>query len=391
MARSGHADGGSADHPLHLGGTLAPVSQVPPRPPKRPPHPPATGPTPPPPPRPRQADHVVQEPTVVVVTIVEVGDEEVVARLADGRTGVIQRADFDRASLSAEPGAEIRAAVLHREDARGRVHMSASWAAKADAWQRVEAAAEDNSILTGPVTKEVKGGLVVDLGLRAFLPRSHVGELPPGSGGGDIASLVGSVVEVTVAEAQRDTDRLVVSRRDAMRRLRRAEEKQQWSRLEVGQRHGGEVVQLLDYGAKVRIGDIVGLVHRSELSWTWFDEPGDVVAVGDEVEVVVLEVSRSRRRLGLSLRAAAPNPIESVEVGTVCDATVERVVDYGAFARIEPSGAEGLVHVSELSEMPGQRADQLVVPGEQLRVKVLSVDTERNRIALSALQANLID
>ncbi|MGI9577898.1 MAG: S1 RNA-binding domain-containing protein [Microthrixaceae bacterium] len=349
-------------------------------------------PVPPPPPRPSSTPLVThdQEPTVVEVTITEIADREVQARLADGRTGVIGRGDFDQAALDASVGSEIRAAVLHREDARGRVHMSASWAAKSDAWHRVGQALEQHSILRGPVTKEVKGGLVVDLGLRGFLPRSNVGELPA-EAGGELASLVGTEVEVTVAEVDRDKDRLVVSRRDAQRRTRRAEEKRQWSEMSPGQRHGGTVMAVLEYGAKVRIGDVVGLVHRSELSWAWFDEPGDVVTVGDDVEVVVLDVSRSRRRLGLSLKAAAPNPLESVEVGSVCDATIERVVEYGAFARIEPSGAEGLVHVSELSEIPGQRADQLVVPGETLRVKVLSVDTDRNRISLSALQANLID
>lgn len=327
---------------------------------------------------------------MVVVTLAEIGDREVEARLADGRTGVIQRTDFDQAGLAVSAGGEIRAAVLHREDSRGRVHMSASWAAKSDAWHRVEEARQSHSILVGPVTKEVKGGLVVDLGLRGFLPRSHVGDLPAAASGG-LSSLVGTEVEVTVAEVDRDKDRLVVSRRDAMRRTQRAEEKRQWSEMSAGQRHTGSVVAVLDYGAKVRIGDIVGLVHRSELSWAWFEEPGDVVSVGDDVEVLVLDVSRSRRRLGLSLKATASNPVESVEVGSVCDATIERVVDYGVFARIEPSGAEGLIHVSKLSEMPGQRADQLVVPGEMLRVKVLSVDAERNRISLSALQEDLID
>ena len=324
------------------------------------------------------------------VTLTEIGEREVQARLADGRTGIIQRTDFDQAGLSAGSGTPIRVAVLRREDSRGRIHLSASWAARFDAWNAVELAAQQRSVLSGKVTKEVKGGLVVDLGLRAFLPRSLVGDLPEGSEGSP-ASLVGSEVEVTVTEVERAKDRLVVSRRDAQRRARRAAEKERWSALKPGQRHTGRVTAVLEYGAKVDIGGVVGLVHRSELSWTWFDEPGDVVAPGDELEVVVLDVSRSRRRLGLSRKAAMENPLQAVEVGAIHDATVDRVVEYGAFARLEPSGAEGLVHVSELSEIPGQRADQLVVPGERLTVKVLSVDPERNRIALSALQANLID
>jgi len=322
---------------------------------------------------------------VVDVVVADLGDREVEVRLADGRTGVIPRADWDRAHLSASAGSQARAAVLHREDPRGRVAMSASWAAKSDAWHRIEEARDNKEVLSGPVAKEVKGGLVVDLGVRAFLPRSLVGDHS-----GELAELVGSVVHVTVNEIDRAKDRLVVSRRDALRKERRAAEKDEWAALEAGQRHNATVVAVEDYGAKVRIGQLRGLVHRSELSWSWFDHPSDVVDVGAEVEVVVLDVSRSKRRLGLSLRGVSPNPLEAVEVGDVCDAVVQRVVDYGAFARIEPTGAEGLVHVSELSEIPGQRADQLVVPGEPLRVKVLSVDAERNRLSLSALQANLL-
>ncbi len=321
------------------------------------------------------------------VALVEVGDREVRVRLADGRTGVMPRDDFDRAGLSdSAVGSEIRAAVLHREDRQGQVSMSAAWAAKSDAWHTVESAARDKTVLSGTVGRQVKGGLLVELGMRAFLPRSQVGELE-----GELADLVGTEVEVMVQEIDRAADRLVVSRRDAQRRRRRAGEKQAWSEIAVGQKRMGVVTSVEDYGAKVQLGPLRGLVHRSELSWSRVDHPGDVVSVGQEVEVEVLEVTRSKRRLGLSMRRTADHPLDGVEVGAVCSATVFRVVDYGAFARLDESGAEGLVHVSELSELPGQRADQLVIPGEQLRVKVLSVDRERNRMALSALAAALAD
>lgn len=309
------------------------------------------------------------------------GDREVEVRLADGRTGVIPRADFDSVS---EPvhGEVVRAAVLLRDEPRGRVPMSAAWAHKADAWHRIEAARDRGTTLGGRVTTSVKGGFVVDLGVRAFLPRSLVGADPAGG-----AALVGSDVEVIVDEADRATDRIVVSRIAAQRRARRAAEKAAWAGLQPGHRRRGTVAAVQDYGAKVDLHPLQGLVHRSELSWSHFDHPRDVVSVGDEVDVLVLDVSRSKRRIGLSIRLCSPHPLDAVEVGALVTATVQRVVDFGAFVRLEGSGAEGLLHVSEISPVPGQRADQLVVPGEQLQVKVLSVDKERNRMALSVLAA----
>lgn len=317
-------------------------------------------------------------------------------RLADGRTGVIDRRDFP---TPPSVGETIAAAVLSRDDdRRGRVALSHRWARTEQGWQRVEKARHDQTPLTGRVTKEVKGGLVVDVGLRAFLPTSLIGEvdLPAGDDGderaaaddaptvriADPSTLVGHDVEVVVTEADRDRDRLVVSRRDLQRRRRRQEEKERLSSLRPGSRVTGRVVSVADYGAVVDLGGVRGLVHRSELSWQRFDSPADVVSVGDEVEVEVLDVNRSKKRIGLSLRATTPDPYEGIEVDQVVPAVVTRVVDYGAFARLD-SGAEGLIHMSELSEVPGTRPDQLVVPGDELTVKVLDVDRGRHRIGLS--------
>ncbi len=316
-----------------------------------------------------------------------VGDQEVEVRIADGRTGVIPRDDVDRAQLAPlEVGATIRAAVLHREDRRGRIPMSASWAAKADAWDRLARARDERFTVTGQVSKAVKGGVLVDLGVRAFLPRSLVGDLD-----GDPADLVGTEVEVVVQELDRDADRVVVSRRGAQRRRQRAEQKKAFAEIATGQRHRGVVTEVLDFGALVQIGAVSGLVHRSELSWSYMSHPSDVVSVGDEVDVEVVEVVRSKRRIGLSMRRAGGHPLASIAVGSIHTATVLRVMDYGAFARLQGTDAEGLLHVSQLSELPGARADQLVVPGEELQVCVLSIDEDRNRMALSALPATLAD
>ncbi len=145
-----------------------------------------------------------------------------------------------------------------------------------------------------------------------------------------------------------------------------------------------------DVGALVRVGDLVGLVHRSELSWAHVGHPREVVSVGDTVDVEVLEVVRSKRRIALSIRRTMSHPFEAVTVGETYPAVIKKVLDYGAIAEITGTAAVGLIHMSELSSVPGQRPDQLVIPGEQIHVKVLSVDPERDRMSLSALQATYL-
>lgn len=342
-------------------------------------------------------------------------------QLADGRTGVVDRRDFP---TPPSVGDAVKAAVLSRDDdRRGRVALSHRWARTELAWQRVEKARAEHTPLAGKVVKQVKGGVVVDLGLRAFLPTSLIGDIeiesratpdqPPAEKPttpedttaaevtaadeetatadepaavtvqvADPSALVGREVEVLVTEADRSKDRLVVSRRDLQRRQRRKAEKDRLASVKVGSRVTGKVVSIADFGAVVDLGGVRGLVHRSELSWGRFSQPSDVVSVGDDVTVEVLDVNRGRKRVSLSLKRTAPDPYAGVEVGEIVPATVTRVVDYGAFARLE-SGAEGLIHMSELSDVPGYRPDQLVVPGEELMVKVMQVDRAKHRIGLS--------
>lgn len=317
---------------------------------------------------------------VVEVTVTTVGDGEVEVRLADGRPGVVPRGEFEQPP---SVGEVVEAAQLAREDPRQRAVLSVSWARKQRAWERVESALAEGTPLTGPVTKQVKGGAVVDLGLRAFLPTSLVGEAGDDGSGGDVAALVGTEVEVLVTEVDRAKERVVVSIRDLQRRRRRAAERELLKSLTPGRRVTGRVVSVADYGAVVDLGGARGLIHRSELTWGRLESVESVVAVGDQVEVVVVDVNKSKRRIGLSLRATQPDPYAQVEIGQVSSATVVRVVDYGVFARLDEGGAEGLVHISELTDVPGYRPEQLVSPGEQIMVKVMDLDPKRRRLALS--------
>jgi len=337
-----------------------------------PPAPPSSS-LPPPPPN-RRTGVVVGK--VVEVTVTTATDKEVEVRLADGSTGVIERKEFDQAP---PVGGVIPAALLAREDPRGRIVLSYDWAKKQRAWEAVEAAKASGTALTGTVTKVVKGGAVVDLGLRAFLPLSMIDDQP----GTDPATLVGTQIEVMVMEVERSADRLVVSRRDLIRKRRRAAEKEVYSTLQPGATVPGKVVSLADYGAVVDLGGIRGLIHRSELTWGHLGEISDVVTVGQDVQVKVLDVNRSKKRVSLSLRQIAPDPLATLEEGAVLPATVIRVVEYGCFVRLDDSGAEGLVHQSELTDLRDYRPDQLVSPGETVMVKVMEIDRKRRRLNLS--------
>lgn len=326
------------------------------------------------PPAPRPA------PTVVDVEVVRAEGREVEVRLADGRTGVVPASEFD---TQPSPGSVVAAAVLSRDDPKGRVWLSRAWAVKHRLWEEMAAAKASHTPVRGKVVKAVKGGYVVDVGLRAFLPSSLVDTSPTADG----ADLVGNEIEALVTEADPDTDRLVLSRRDHLRRVRRDEEKATFASLAPGGRARGTVVAVLDYGVQVDLGSVRGLIHRSELSWGRVDDLTEIVTVGEEVEVVVLDVNRSKRRVGLSLRQVSGDPLLAVAVGEIGDAVITRVVEFGAFARMVDSGAEGLIHVSELSELPGARPDQLVTPGETVRVKVIDVQPAKRRLGLSVRQA----
>lgn len=309
--------------------------------------------------------------------------ERVEVRLADGREGVIERSEL-AGDATPQRDTTIEAALLARTDSKGRVLMSERWAKQHRAWEAIEAAASERATLTGHLRAAVKGGIAVDLlGLRAFLPMSQLGAPPS-----EADQLVGRDEELTVIEVDHAKNRIVVSRRDAVRRQRRAAEREAFAQLEAGQTVTGKVAAVMPHGAQIELpSGIRGLARRDELSWNRVGDPASMFSVGDEVTAVVLDVSRSRRRVSLSLRRATPDPFQGLEVGQRDDAVVTSVVEYGAFARLVGSGAEGLVHVSELSEQRGVRADQLVMPGETIRVEVIEVDRSRRRLALSVRRA----
>jgi small subunit ribosomal protein S1 len=280
-------------------------------------------------------------------------------------------------------GDHIEALVLQKEDKEGRLILSKKRAQYERAWTRIEDIMKQGSTIKGPVIEVVKGGLILDIGLRGFLPASLV-ELRRVR---DLHPYVGQELECKIIELDRNRNNVVLSRRAFLEESQSEGRKKFLESLKKGERRHGVVSSIVNFGAFVDIGGGVdGLVHVSELSWKHVDHPSEVVAVGQEVEVEILDVDLDRERVSLSLKATQEDPWREFErkhqAGEVIDGAVTKLVPFGAFVRVG-EGIEGLVHISELSEQHVESPEQVVAIGQVVRVKVVDVDVSRRRISLS--------
>ncbi len=322
---------------------------------------------------------------VVEGVVTAVSSDSVDLQLDDGRPAVISRRNFglhnEEPSSVLSVGDRAFGAELAREDPKNRVVLSRVWALKRQAWAKLSEQADTSEVIRCRVVSASKKGVVVDAGVRGFVPASHL-ELEPVS---DFSPYIGETLELKILEIDPRREKLVLSRRAILQKVQRKERQELMNSLKVGEVRKGRVQSLADYGAFVDVGGVSGLVHLSELSWYRVSKPADVVSVGDEVEVKVLDVKVKKRRISLSMRQTTPDPLESVEVGSILVGQVSRLVDFGAFVLI--SGFEGLVHLSELAEYRVSTPESIVAPGDEVRVKVLSVDPARRRIELSIRRA----
>src|SRR5439155_7027081 len=250
-------------------------------------------------------------------------------------------------------------------------------------WHRIEKIMREGGTIQGPVIEVVKGGLILDIGLRGFLPASLV-ELRRVR---DLHPYVGQILESKIIELDRNRNNVVLSRRAFLEESQSASRKEFLETLRKNERRRGTVSSIVNFGAFVDIGGGVdGLVHVSELSWKHVDHPSEVVTVGQEVEVEVLDVDLERERVSLSLKATQEDPWREFErkyqTGEVISGVVTKLVPFGAFVRVG-EGIEGLVHISELADTHVESPEQVVSVGEQVRVKVVDVDVQRRRISLS--------
>ncbi|MBW3591158.1 MAG: 30S ribosomal protein S1 [Actinobacteria bacterium] len=327
---------------------------------------------------------------LVTGTIVKIDPEEVLVDIGYKSEGVIPvrelslRHDVDPSEV-VSLGEEIEALVLQKEDKEGRLILSKKRATYERAWGRIEEHKRAGQVVKGSVIEVVKGGLIVDVGLRGFLPASLV-ELRRVR---DLQQFVGQELECKIIELDKNRNNVVLSRRAYLEEAHFEQRKDFLANLKVGERRTGTVSSVVNFGAFVDLGGVDGLVHVSELSWRHVDHPGEVVQVGQEIEVEVLSVEPDRDRVSLSLKNTQEDPWQAFarehSTGDWVDGTITKLVPFGAFIKVA-DGIEGLAHISELSEAHIELPEQVVQLGQEVLVRVIDVDLERRRISLSLKQ-----
>src|SRR5687767_10699610 len=329
---------------------------------------------------------------IVEGTVVKVDRDEVLLDIGHQTDGVIPSAelsikhDVDPAEV-VSLNDHIEARVLQKEDKEGRLILSKKRAQYERAWGTIEKIKEEDGVVTGQVIEVVKGGLIIDIGLRGFLPASLV-EMRRVR---DLQPYVGMELEAKIIKLDKNRNNVVLSRRAWLEQTQSEVRQNFLTQLQKGQIRRGVVSSIVNFGAFVDLGGVDGLVHVSELSWKHIDHPSEVVEVGQEVTVEVLDVDMDRERVSLSLKATQEDPWQAFarihQIGQIVPGKVTKLVPFGAFVRVE-DGIEGLVHISELAVRHVELAEQVVSVGDELFVKVIDIDLERRRISLSLKQAN---
>jgi len=333
----------------------------------------------------------VENGQLVEGTVVRVDKDEVLLDIGYKSEGVIPprelsiRNGVDPSDVVAV-GEKIEAVVLQREDRDGRLILSKKRAQYERAWGRIEEIKEGDGIVSGSVIEVVKGGLIVDIGLRGFLPASLV-DLRRVR---DLQPFIGTTIDAKIIELDKNRNNVVLSRRAWLEETQKEQREEFLHNLRPGEIRMGVVSSVVNFGAFVDLGGMDGLVHVSELSWKHVDHPGSVVTVGDEIEVQVLEVDLGRERISLSLKATQQDPWQEFagahQVGELVYGRVTKLVPFGSFVQVG-DGIEGLVHISEMSAHHVELPEQVVTPGEELWVKIIDLDLQRRRISLSVKQA----
>jgi small subunit ribosomal protein S1 len=324
-------------------------------------------------------------------TVVKIEHDEVLVDIGFKSEGVIParelsiRKDADPSEV-VNLGDKLEALVLQKEDKDGRLILSKKRAEYERAWIQVEDKFKAGEVVTGEVIEVVKGGLILDIGLRGFLPASLV-DLRRVK---DLTAYLGTEIEARVIEMDRNRNNVVLSRRVLLEEGRKNERAEILEKLSKGMRLKGTVSSIVDFGAFVDLGGIDGLIHISELSWSHVNHPSEVVKVGEEVEVEVLDVDLQRERISLGLKQTTEDPwtklVETYPVGTIADGKVTKIVPFGAFIELGDN-VEGLVHISEMALKHIDSPAQVVHVGDNVKVKVMDVNVERRRISLSMKSA----
>ena len=328
-----------------------------------------------------------EEGDVVTGKVVRIDKDEVLVDIGYKSEGVIPNNELSiRKSVDpneeVELGEEVDALVLTKEDQDGRLILSKKRARFERAWRKIEAAAESGEPVNGAVIEVVKGGLIVDLGVRGFLPASLVDirRVP------NLDEYLGQTIQTKVIELNRSRNNVVLSRRAVLEEERKEQRQAILERLQPGLIIEGQISNIVDFGAFVDLDGIDGLIHISELSWSHVNHPSEILSIGQTVEVKVLDIDRDRQRISLGLKQTQEDPwqrvVDTYHVGDELEGAVTKVVAFGAFVEIL-EGVEGLVHISELAQQHVENPREIVAPGDEVKVKILEIDSERRRLSLS--------
>ncbi len=342
---------------------------------------------------------------VVEGKIVRIDKDEMLVDVGAKSEGVVSNRELYGRNNESQPdlnvGDTVLVYVLQPESADGHAVLSLRRAGLERKWRSMQEQFDEGEIIDAPVIDHNKGGLIVDCGIRGFVPISQIVDFPrrpqndqPRDAAQEIAEklqpYVGRKLRLKILEVNRKANRLILSEKVALYEERREKRDELFSSLETGQKVTGTVRSIAPFGIFVDLGGIDGLVHKSELSWNKVNNPEGAYEVGDEVEAEVIDINHERGRISLSIRRLLPDPWQStvadLKVGDLVDGTVTKIVNFGAFVRVK-DGLEGLIHISELSHQRVAHPGDVVHEGQTIKLKVISLDSERHRLGLSLKQA----
>jgi small subunit ribosomal protein S1 len=347
---------------------------------------------------------------VVEGTVVRIDPDEILVDFGGKSEGVVSNRelmsrrgprDGEEARQELKVGDEVLVYVLQPESPEGHAVLSLRRAGLERKWRAMQERFDAGEIVEARVIDHNKGGLIVDLGVRGFVPISQIVDFPrrprdeqPRDAAQEIAEklqpFVGRTLRLKILEVNRKANRLILSEKVALYEERREKRDELFSSLQVGQRVQGTVRSIAPFGVFIDLGGIDGLVHKSELSWNKVNNPETAYAIGDEVEAEVIDINHERGRISLSIRRLQPDPwqesVAKYKIGDVISGTVTKLVNFGAFVRVE-EGLEGLIHISELSNQRVAHPGDVVKEGDTLNLKIISLDSERHRLGLSLKQA----
>ena len=323
--------------------------------------------------------------SIIKGKVTSMAGDDFVVELGLKSEGILERSEFDEPE-NVQIGDEVRVLLEDMEGDTGLVKISKRKADRIINWEAIMKTKKEGEPVSGKVTKKIKGGLLVDIGVPVFLPASQVDIRRPG----EISDWIGRNIDAVILKIDEERRNIVISRRKLIEQQREELKKKTMESLEIGQLRKGTVKNIADFGAFIDLGGIDGLLHITDMSWGRINHPSEMVKIDQEVEVKVLNIDRDKEKIALGLKQKDASPWENIEnkypVGSVHDATVVNIMSYGAFCKLE-AGVEGLVHISEMSWTKRiNHPSEVVAPEQPVKVKVLEINKDKQEISLGMKQ-----